>query len=350
MIVKTFPINLECVSSVISKNIVPVEEYCAGLASPKKLRKIIDGTGFESLSIADIDVCCSDMCFQAANHIFNEGGISKDSIGALIFISQSQDYRNPATAYILQDRLKLNSDLIVFDISLGCSGFVYGLYVAASILSNLDDKKVMICCGDVDNWRHEKPQNTSDAVIFGDAGACAVVSKKNSNEKILFNFNSYGDKWNYLYSEYGGTRRIKNIAAGNSIETDEKNSYMNGMAVMDFTICEVVENIKKLLAVSNIDKNDIGAYLFHQPQKLLIDGMIDGLGVVPETVICNAQHIGNTSSASIPLLLTEIGREWSKRANKKVLMSGFGVGLSVASVIMDLDDTICLGTKKYERS
>ena len=350
MIIKTSPLNLECVSSVISENIIPVEKYCEGLASPKKLRKIIDGTGFENLSIADIDVCCSDMCFQAANHIFNESGISKDSIGALIFISQSQDYRNPATAYILQDRLKFSDEIIAFDISLGCSGFVYGLYVAASILTNLDDKKVMILCGDVDNWRHEKPKNTSDAVIFGDAGACAVISKKNSNEKILFNFNSYGNKWNYLYSEYGGTRRLKNLASGKIIESDEKNSYMNGMAVMDFTLYEVTKNIKKLLAVSNIDKDDIGAYLFHQPQKLLINGMIDELGVVPETVICNAQNIGNTSSASIPLLLTEIGRDWSKRENKKVLMSGFGVGLSVASVIMDLDDTICLGTKKYERS
>ena len=166
MIIKTFPINLECVSSVISKNIVPVEEYCAGLASPKKLRKIIDGTGFESLSIADIDVCCSDMCFQAANHVFNEGGISKDSIGALIFISQSQDYRNPATAYILQDRLKFSDELIAFDISLGCSGFVYGLYVAASILSNLDDQKVMILCGDVGSCRHKKQTEKALRFLF----------------------------------------------------------------------------------------------------------------------------------------------------------------------------------------
>lgn len=350
MILKTLPFNLDGVAAVISENIVPVEEYCAGLASPNKLRKIIAGTGFESLSIADNDVCCSDMCFQAANHLFNEGGFSKESIGALIFVSQSPDHRNPATAYILQKRFNFNKDLVVFDISLGCSGFVYGLYVAASMLSNLGEKKVLLCCGDVGLFRHEKPKDTSDAVIFGDAGTCAIISKQSSDEKVLFNIDSYGDRWDALYSVYGGARYIKDVASGKPVDGDERFSYMDGMAIMDFSMYEVVDNIKKLLNVAKIDKNDIGAYLFHQPQKLLLEGMTEELGVDPETVISNSQHIGNTSSASIPLLLTEFGADWQKRSNKKVLMSGFGVGLSVASVIMDLDNTICLETKKYERS
>ena len=177
MLLKATPINLEGVAAVISNKIVPVEEYCAGLASPKKLRKIVAGTGFESLSIAEDDVCCSDMCFQAAEYLFDEGGFSRDEIGAVVFISQSPDYRNPATAYILQKRLNLGSELIAYDIGLGCSGFVYGLYVASSMLSNLDDRKVMIFCGDVSNWRHKKPANLSSAALFGDVGACAIAKK-----------------------------------------------------------------------------------------------------------------------------------------------------------------------------
>ena len=352
MLLKAAPINVEGVAAVISDKIIPVEEYCAGLATPRKLRKIIAGTGFESLSIADPDVCCSDMCVQAVEHLFNEGGFSKEEIGALIFVTQSQDYRNPATAYIMQKRLGLGIDLLAFDINLGCSGFVYGLYVASSMLTNLGDRKVLLCCGDVSNWRHKKPENLSNAVLFGDVGACAIISRKPFEEKILFNIHSYGDRWDYLFSEDGGCRLIKQMGL-NSYDFDgivgDKSEHMDGMKVMEFTLFEAADNINELISASGLSKDDIGAYLFHQPQKLLLDDMSERLGLKPELVISNAQHIGNGSSASIPLLLTEIGSAWSMRPNKRVLMSGFGVGLSVASVIMDLDDTICLETKHYER-
>ncbi len=353
MVINTTPIHLDGVAAVISDKIISVEEYCEGIASPKKLHKLIATTGFESLSIADVDVCCSDMCFQAAEHLFNEGGFDRDSIDALIFVTQSPDHLVPATAYILQDRLHLKSDLLAFNIDLGCSGFVYGLYVAASMLSSADVRRVMLCCGDISN-RIKKPKTTERGVIFGDAGACAIVSRDNAEVKTTFAIHSYGDRWQALYSERFGCRYESNIAAG-KYESDEngqppkRRSYMDGMGIMDFTLNEVVENINGLLAAANVDRNDIGAYLFHQPQKLLVDDLAKALNLNPESVIANAQHIGNTSSASIPLLLTEIGAAWSERSNKKVLMSGFGVGLSVASCIMDLDDLTVLKTKHYQR-
>ena len=125
---------------------------------------------------------------------------------------------------------------------------------------------------------------------------------------------------------------------------------MDGAAIMDFTLFEVVDNIEGLICAAQISKEEIGAYLFHQPQKMLVNDMSEKLGLNPESVIQNAQHIGNTSSASIPLLLTEIGSTWNSRANKKVLMSGFGVGLSVASTILNLDNLKVMETQKYAGS
>lgn len=352
MLVKTLPIKLEGVAGVVSENLIPTEKYCAELATPKKLKRIIKETGFESLSIADDDVCTSDMCFQAAENLFNNGGFDKKEIGALVFISQFSDYRMPATAYVIQHRLGLENNLIAFDINLGCSGFVYGLYVAASLLSNLNDKKILLCCGDVSI----RPLgNIGSASIFGDAGACAVIGKENNSEKnfSLFNIHSYGDRWDKLVSRRGYTRYYKDIFSG---RTDKQEEFekplieMDGMAIMDFTFNEVVDNIEEILSSANLQKNEIGAYLLHQPQKLLVNDMAEKMNLNPETVIQNAQHFGNLSSASIPLLLTEIGADWNKRENKKVLMAGYGVGLSVASTIMDLDNLICLETKKYERS
>ena len=230
------------------------------------------------------------------------GGIYRDSIGALIFISQTADYPLPATAYILQDRLNLPKNLIAFDVNLGCSGFVYGLYLASSILNTLNDKKVMICCGDV-NTRGKKPKETGSGALFGDAGACAVVSKSENTVPILFNIHSYGERWDKLVKMNEGARYNKKIAMEpelKKLEVEEKTTYMDGMAITDFTINEVPANIKELLHAANISKDDIGAYLFHQPQKLLIDSLKECLGVNSESVIFNSQHIGNTSSASIP--------------------------------------------------
>ena len=359
MLLNTVPINVDGICAVVSDKIIPVEEYCKGLASPKKLRKLINTTGFESLSIADPDVCCSDMCVQAADHLLaltNRGvkRFLREEIGALIFVTQSSDYRVPATAYTMQERLGLNDTLVAFDINLGCSGFVYGLYVASSLLGNLGDKKVLLCCGDVD-IRCGKPTDTNSGVIFGDAGAAAIISKAEPDKKTLFNINSYGDRWRCLYSKMGGDKILKEslmkapVPDFDLYRSDEI-SYMDGMGIMDFTMNEVVDNINELVSAAGLSKNDIGAYLFHQPQKLLVDDMAAKLELDTDSVIANAQHIGNASSASIPLLLTEIGSAWSERPNKRVLMSGFGVGLSVASVVMDLDDTICLETKHYEQS
>lgn len=304
------------------------------------------------LEMSALQICVFKQQSTSLTIVGGGGKIKKNDIGALIFISQSADYSLPATAYILQDRLNLPKNLIAFDVSLGCSGFVYGLYLASSILNSLGDKKVMVCCGDV-RARSKHPKDTGSGAIFGDAGACVIVSKESPIRRnhVTFNFHSYGERWESLVYKRSGARYANKVMADPSL-VDPKNvgepAFMDGMAIMDFTLHEVIDNIEELLQAENLSKDDIGAYLFHQPQKLLIDSMANSLGVDPELVIFNSQHIGNTSSASIPLILTEIGRDWNKRKNKKVLMSGFGVGLSVASAILDLDSTICLETKKYE--
>ena len=356
MIIKGSPIKIEYVSSVISDKIIPVIEHCKEVASEKKLKRIIKTTGFESLSIADIDICTSDMCFQAAINILNNhkgGGINKNDIGALIFITQTADYQGPASAYILQNRLNLSKDIIAFDVNLGCSGFVYGLYLASSILSNLNDKKVMICCGDVAS-SSLKVTETSAGAILADAGACAIVSKNDNAESVLFNIESFGERWNALMHEtFGHRHRKKVITDPAQYQSDMMNdlpTFMDGMAITDFTINDVPKNIEKLLNAANLSKDEIGTYLFHQAQGLLISSLAQKLNLSAEKVIFNSQHIGNTSSASIPCVMTEIGSAWNERTNKKVLMSGFGVGLSIASVIMNLDDTIFMETKKYERN
>lgn len=230
-----------------------------------------------------------------------------------------------------------------------CLRLVRCLFVAY-IHRGYQNAKVLICCGNV-RPRTEKAQNINSGVIFGDAGACAIVSKNPEENFTLFNIDSYDERWYKLVDRKHGVRHFKEVLTGKAERGDcyivEK---MDGAAIMDFTLFEVVDNIKGLICAAQISKEEIGAYLFHQPQKMLVNDMAEKLGLNPETVIQNAGKIGNTSSASIPLLLTEIGADWNKRANKKVLMSGFGVGLSVASTILNLDNLKVMETEKYGRS
>ena len=349
MIVQTTPIILEGIAAVISQNIVPVEKYCEGLASPKKLDKLISSSGFKSLSIADDDVCASDMCFQAAENLFSNG-FNKENIGAIFFISQNPDYARPATAYVLQNRLGLSSDSIVFDMNIGCSGFVNGLYMASSILNSLNGKKVLICCGS-SNPRSSKAVDTNSGSLIGDAGACAIVSKSSETAPLIFNLASFGKYWNTILLKRGGTRYYKDILAGRAQpESPDYLGYMNGLQVAQFVLYEVAHNIQELVEFTKINVEDVGACFLHQANMFLLSNLIEKLGWSHDKFVTGAENIGNTEVTSIPLLFTEIGENWSKRPNKKVLMSGFGTGLAVASTIINLDNLICLRTKKYERS
>ena len=344
--------KLSVLSATVSKNRVPVEEMCAHLLTPKQAQRMAKGTGFKRLSVTpDLEVCTSDLCFTSANEIFERGLARREEIGAIIFLTQSPDYELPATAYCLQDRLHLPNDVIAFDINLGCSGFVYGVYTASMFLSNME-RKVLFCCGDTSshaNWKGD----TSMISLFGDAGIAAVIERAPVEEdrKIFYNINSWGSGAKCLYKPRGGHRANKiTDVDGNLIQTIRENfTVMDGMGIMDFSLKETPENIEALIDYAQLDKADIDIALFHQANRMIVGALADRLGLDSTKVPFNCQDIGNTSSASIPVCMTELAKGGDDfNAYKTALLSGFGVGLSVASVIMDLSGTKVLETLEYE--
>lgn len=349
MILNVNPFRISMVAGVISNKIISVEDLCGGFGSEKKIKRLIRDTGFQKLSIAEPGVCSSDMCYQAAEYILDSANIDRNSIGALIFVSQTPDYMAPSTAFVLQKRLGLSDSLVAFDINLGCSGFVYGLYMASMILSSMNDKKVLLCCGDVCS-SVMNPLSPGKRAITGDAGSCVLLEPcPHEGARILFNINSYGEKFDALYAPNGGARNPYTMKNGEIDRDNPENfSMMDGLAILDFAMNEVCSNMSSLLKAGNINVSDIGAFLLHQPNYILIKSIKEKFELTDEQLIYNSQNIGNTSSASIPLLLTELGEEWGRRDNHLSLLSGFGIGLSVASVIMDLKETVCLKTLQYD--
>ncbi|MBR5914498.1 MAG: ketoacyl-ACP synthase III [Selenomonadaceae bacterium] len=339
MLLTTENVALEVVSAYVSKNRVTVEERLKNLVSEKKISRLKKGTGFESFSIADKNFCTSDFCSAAAEKIFAETEIKKSDIRAIIFITQTPDYILPATSHILHNQLGLNRECAAFDINLGCSGFVYGLYVAASLIQNLEGK-ILLLCGDT-GTRNVHAEGIAGLSVFGDAGTAAIISKR-QGQKIFFNIQTFGELADTIIMPRGAYRNPF-IVENNSLNVPENFASMDGAKVADFSTKFVPQNMIDLMNSAQVEQSDIGGFFLHQANRLLLQNIAEKLKIPEKKFPFKSARIGNTSSASIPVTLCEMAR-LNESVNFLSLLSGFGVGMSIASSIIDLTNLICLPT------
>ena len=329
---------LEVMTATVSKQRVSVAARMAHLMTEKKAKRLIRATGIEALSIAEDGICTSDLAVQCAERILSQ--VQRTDIGAIIFLSQTPDYLSPSTSYYMQTRLGLSSDIISYDVNLGCSGFTYGIFLAGTLLPIIGGKKVLITGGDTVS-RNSSPEDPAMYPIIADAGFAAVVGQGSGSP--VFHIESYGVYANALYVPRGGAR-VPRLADRNGLTRDRNNyAVMDGMAVTEFTFREVVDNIRRLLAYAGEDIGDLDGAVFHQANEMIVRTLAEKLGIPLERVPFMSRQIGNTSSASIPVCLAEMKRTGRSCAGR-YLFSGFGVGLSVASLLLDLQDGCVLET------
>ena len=330
---------LEFVSAYVSKNRVTVEERLKNFVADKKIARLKKGTGFESFSIAEENLCASDFCAAAAENIFSNTKIKKSEIRAIIFVTQTPDYFLPATSHLLQHKLNLPRDTVTFDVNLGCSGFVYGLYIAANLAQNLDGK-ILLMCGDTVT-RNIFEDDISCLSVFGDAGTAAIISKSRG-QKIFFNIQTFGEYSDAIIMPRGAYRNSP-VVKNNSLNVRENFVTMDGAQVMNVSTKFLPQNLIDLMKFANVDISDIGGIFLHQANKIILQNIAAQLNLTEEKVPFKSARIGNTSSASIPVTLCEM-----KRLNEPVnflsVLSGFGVGMSIASAVVDLTNLICLPT------
>ena len=229
MLVNIENVALEVIAACVSKNRVTVEERLQNFVADKKISRLKKGTGFEAFSIADKNLCTSDLCMVAAENIFSNTEIKKSEIRAIIFITQTPDYILPATSHLIQHKLGLSNDCASFDINLGCSGFVYGLYIAANLAQNLDGK-ILLMCGDT-TTKNIFEEDVSSISIFGDAGTAAIIGKRNG-QKISFNIQTYGEYSDAIIVPRGAFRNPL-IVENNSLNVRENFVTMDGAKVMN---------------------------------------------------------------------------------------------------------------------
>ncbi len=308
------------------------------LIPEEEIEKTINNIGIEQRRIAAPDVMASDLCYKAAVKLMEDNGIEPDSIDVLLFMSQTADYRIPATSCILQHRLGLSRDTMCFDISLGCSGYLFALSTAFAYASMEGVNRVLLLDGET----FSKIVNRRDKVdwpLYGDAGTATLIEK-----------GEYGQSSFLFYTDGSGEDKLK-IHAGmrNPItpdscverEREEGNIrtdlevFMDGMDVFNFAISKVPKSIKQLLKENEMTIDDVDYLVFHQANRFMMDFFVKKLKIAPERVPYCISKYGNTSSASVPLT---IASELSGRLEEPstMMLSAFGAGLSWGAAILHM--------------
>ncbi len=334
-------VSITGISATVPKNIYN-NKTDNSFFSQETVFDIIEKIGVYQRRVADENMCASDLCFCAAHNLIEEMNIERNEIDFLIFVSQTPDYRMPATSFILQDRLGLPKTCAAFDINLGCSGFVVGLNIAYSLAAQSSIRKILLLNGET-RTKVYSFKDRKTGFLFGDAGAASLIEKSHSVGDSFFVIESDGSKNDYIKIKCGGYRypssseSFKEIMRNDgSIRSDEQ-GYMDGSGVFEFVITEVPRQIKNLYQISGYTKDDIDYFILHQANKFMNEHLLKKMKIEPAKAPMNLNKYGNTSSVSIPLTIVSELQEKIQGKKQKILLSGFGVGLSLASAILDID-------------
>jgi len=295
------------------------------------LDKVISNIGVVRRHVTQANQSTADLCLESAFRLLKELEWSPDSIDALIFVTQTPSVKLPSTACLLQNLLGLRTNVIAFDINLGCSGYVYGLHTAGALI-NSGLKRVLLLVGDTIS-KIIRPGDRSTELLFGDAGSSTALEY------------SDGARWDFVLGTDGkGFESIiaSNIDAQKIAEFQELNSAawlsMNGGEVFNFTLRRVPEIVSSTHEISGFTYDDIDYFIYHQANLYMLKHLAKKSNIDNHKMLTSIEDYGNTSSASIPITICHklVNQPSSPKLS---MLVGFGVGLSWGGVVCDLSQT-----------
>ena len=299
--------------------------------------KIYKKTGITSRHIAAENETALDLAEKACVKIFNDGAIDKEEIDFLVFVTQNPDYRLPTTACLLQDRLGLRKGIGAFDINLGCSGFIYGLAVAKSLVDAKLASNVLLVTSEIYS-KYINELDRSTRTIFGD-GAAATVVGIDGIQIGPFDFGTDGSGEDAFKIPASGARipqteETSKVLEDNGNWRSQEQIFMDGTEIFSFTLREVPESVNRVLEKAGLKLEEVDQFIFHQANQFMLNHLRHVIGIDKEKFYINMADTGNTVSASIPIALKRALDEKVIEENQTVLLSGFGVGLSWGTVIL----------------
>jgi len=307
--------------------------------------KIIEKTGVEAIYKTFDEQTASDLAYVAAKNLLEKKNIDPKNINALIFVTQTPDYRMPASSCVLQYRLDLPEECICFDINLGCSGYVTGLYSISSIMKSSNIERALLLVAETPTKRIS-PMDRSLSLIFGDCGTATILEKDTKALPMLFKFKTFGERFKKIIVPAGGYRNLnassERVEWGDGNVRSDYDTYMNGQDVFSFTITEVPQYIKQFMSDNEKTEKDYEYFILHQANQYILKQIGKKLKTNIEKIPISMINYGNTSSTSVPLTLAYLKNQKDTKGNKNCLLSGFGIGLSWAAldVFIDFNDIL----------
>lgn len=328
------------VPSQISKYEDEIENYSFSRAKCMKLKEIM---GFDEHRIAPENITASDLCEFAFNHLVDNKGLDRESIDAMIFVTHTPDHFIPPTSSILHGKLGLKEDCLCFDINHGCAGFIVGLQQAFMLLEQDGINKVALLNGDTLSRKINKKDRNSFPVV-GDAGAVTIIENDSSASDIKIFTKNRGKDAMVLKIPAGAFRMPSNDETSKDIDVGDgnfrslDNLNMEGASVFSFVQVEVPLMVDEILKANNLSRDEIDFYMFHQPNKFMLEKLADKIEVPREKMPNNIVEIyGNSNSVTIPVNITHnLGSQLLEDKKLKLCLAGFGVGLTWASMILDM--------------
>ncbi len=311
------------------------ETYCSQFGE-KKLKRQIRMTGMEERCVAGEGVTSALLCEVAAETLLGELGWDRNTIRAVLYVTETPNYVLPSTAFQIQKQLGIGEDCVVYDINLGCSGWIVGMQTISSIMRGIEPTdggpvRALLLTGSI-STSHVAADDFATAMLFGDAGAATALEISAQDEGFVYMQKSDGTGYQHIF-----------------MESLDGSVQMNGPAVFEFTINQVVDSVKKFTEHFDIRQEGIDYYVFHQAQKFIVDNMMELLACPPEKVLSSYASYGNTAAAAIPLTICLHRDTLRKKERMSILAAGFGVGLSWGALHFHLDTDHIMGISILEK-
>jgi len=336
---KSKGIKIAGIACAVPQNRVTVESF-SSVFGDEIPAKFSAGTGIRAMYKALPEQTASDLATAAAEELFRRTNIDRGEIGLMVLVTQSPDYRRPSSASVVQKRLELPMDCSCMEINLGCSGFVYGLQTAMSMMNASDAKYGLLLLGETAS-KLVDPHDKSIVMMYGDAGAAILLEKTEEDIGAITLLRSDGSRYKAIILPAGGFRDMnpghERFMCSDGIERSLYDIYMDGASVFSFSITDVPKALQDYLDYTGTTAEDYDSFVFHQANEFIIKQLIRKLKLKKDAVPISLDRYGNTGGISIPLTLCDAYGECPSRT-KRVLMAGFGIGLSwgVTSLTMDL--------------
>lgn len=316
-----------------------MENYNFSTAKSLKLKAAL---GLNKRRVVEEGVCASDLSIKGLEYLFSKNKLKKEEVDAIIFVTQSPDYIMPPTSNVIQGHFNLKQDMICLDINQGCAGFIVGLNQAFMLLDQPSISKVVLINADVLSPKVSKRDRNSNPLI-GDAASITIIEKSSNKTEIFGTIKMDGTGAFSLQIPAGGAKLPISAETAEMVEDmsgnfrSKENLVMKGDDVFNFVQAEVPPMIESLLLTAKVDKDNIDYYMFHQPNKFMLNKVADKLGVKRDKMPANVvENFGNSSGVTIPVVTCFNISEQIKEKRLKICFSGFGVGLTWASLLMDV--------------